>query len=200
MTRRSLSFLATLALLSTLTACGGNKIDGAHSSTAATPSTSVAPRPLGSRPKDVSLKEVDPCQVLTDEQLQQLRYSKTRRPDKGNRLDEPQCSVGNSFGPPPNLSSLISLVVNEDISAWLTPERQGGLASSNKITVAGFPALEMTGKRLKDDCQVVVDVADGQYLDVFSTTARERGTSPEPFCVEARRVAEMAVQTLLARS
>ncbi|MCP3800378.1 DUF3558 domain-containing protein [Allokutzneria sp. A3M-2-11 16] len=191
--------MTCLALLVSATACGGTP-QGAPSTTATSvPTTTGTHRPLPPRPREISLKGVDPCQVLTDQQLAQLRYSKTRLPDTGNRLGEAQCSVGNTFGSSPNYGSLISLVVNEDITEWFTPDRQAGLSSTNKITVAGFPALEITGKQLRDDCQVLVDVTNGEYLDVLSNPRGERGTSPEPYCVEAKRVAELAMQTLLAR-
>ncbi|WP_083383807.1 DUF3558 domain-containing protein [Allokutzneria albata] len=189
-----------LALLVSVSACdSGTPQDTPPTTAISAPTTTGTSRPLPPRPRDISLKGVDPCRVLTDQQLEQLRYSKTRLPDTGNRLGEAQCSVGNTFGSPPNYGSLISLIVNEDITEWFTPDRQAGLSATNKIDIAGFPALEVTGKQLKDDCQVLVDVANGEYLDILSSPRGERGTSPEPFCAEARRVAELAMQTLLSR-
>ncbi|WP_086819526.1 DUF3558 domain-containing protein [Allokutzneria sp. NRRL B-24872] len=195
MSHRRTTVLLTILIATSVTACGSSE-DPRPTPTSAAQSTTRAFPP---RPKDISLKDVDPCQLLTDQQLEQLTYGRNRLPDKGSRLGEAQCSVGNDFGPMPRLGSLISLVVSEDITAWLTPERQSGLEGSQRISIAGYPALEITGKATKDDCQVVVDVADGQYLDILSAPNRGRGTSPEPYCVEAKRVAEMVMTTLLAK-
>ncbi|GAA4033073.1 hypothetical protein GCM10022247_67620 [Allokutzneria multivorans] len=193
--RRITALLISLTAAASVTACGPSE-DPLPGPTLPAPSTT---RAFPARPKTISLKDVDPCQLLTDQQLEQLTYGKNRLPDKGSRLGEAQCSVGNDFGPMPRLGSLISLVISEDITTWLTPERQQGLEGTRQISIAGYPALEITGKLTKDDCQVVVDVADGQYLDVLAAPNHGRGASPEPYCVEAKRVAEMVMATLLAK-
>jgi hypothetical protein len=63
-----------------------------------------------------------------------------------------------------------------------------------------FPALVLPNPSFVDNCAVVVDVHDGQYLEVDSSpSGGAKGSSPDPYCTEAQRVAGLAIQTLSTR-
>jgi hypothetical protein len=81
---------------------------------------------------------------------------------------------------------------------WLTdPDRKRNANLARKTTISAFPALVLPHPSIVDNCAVVVDVHDGQYLEVDSSpSGGAKGTSPDPYCAEAQRVAEMAIQTL----
>ncbi|TCO46617.1 uncharacterized protein DUF3558 [Actinocrispum wychmicini] len=70
-------------------------------------------------------------------------------------------------------------------------------------TVQGFPAFQdhINGSPVGNDfCNVTVDVADGQVLDVgFFEVSIERPLGSEVVCQKANDVANAAMTTLLSR-
>ncbi|MFB9904652.1 DUF3558 domain-containing protein [Allokutzneria oryzae] len=197
---RCREILVCVALLASVTACGGAVVQGESSITTGEPTTTRPSRALPPRPRDIPLAGVDACQVLTDDQLRQLGYSLKRSPVANNRTGESQCDVANQFGSAPNYGTLITVSTSEDASVWLSPERQGDIASNLRTTIEDFPALKLTGKTFKDNCQIIVDVADGQHLDILTNSATgARSENPEPFCTQSQTIAEMAIRTLSAR-
>ncbi|WP_086830144.1 DUF3558 domain-containing protein, partial [Allokutzneria sp. NRRL B-24872] len=170
-----------------------------QSTSPSTPSTTTAPRLLPPRPKDLPIKGVDPCTLLSAEQLAQLSYRSEGRPVGDQRPGEEQCSFSQPLAAPARSGSLVTLVTNEDATEHLKPERRSGTTTTDETKVAGFPSVKITKKLPLENCQIVVDVTDGQYLDVLATPLVGRGTDTETYCREAQRVAEFAIQTLLAR-
>jgi hypothetical protein len=73
-------------------------------------------------------------------------------------------------------------------------------ASSDQVKpvepVLGFPAFERSGSADKGRCDVIVDVADGQALDVFASIDDRSAAKLPPKCATARRLAELAVDSL----
>jgi hypothetical protein len=155
------------------------------------------------------LTGVDPCSdVLTVKQLHLLAYDLgyQRRPQPGTSgvHGGPDCSYSSSL--PPDQASrdigvLISISTSEGAEAWLIdPARKSSADLARHATVAGFPALVLPNPKFVDNCAVVVDVHDGQYLEVAGNpSGGAKGSSPEPYCAEAQRVAELVIATLSAR-
>jgi len=108
-----------------------------------------------------------------------------------NPFDQPSRKIG----------SLISISTSEGAEAWLTdPRRKTSADLHRKASVAGFPALILPHPSFVDDCAVVVDVHDGQYLEVDSSPGGDaEGTSPDPYCSEAGRVSGIVLRNLSAR-
>jgi hypothetical protein len=73
-------------------------------------------------------------------------------------------------------------------------------ASSDRVEpvepVLGFPAFERSGSADKDRCDVIVDVADGQALDVFASIDDRSAAKLPPKCATARKLAEIAISSL----
>ena len=209
--------LGTGVSLLLLAACGtgysGSPVPASPNvgtSTAATSTTGAAPSStahlLPPRPRDLDITGVDPCKdVLTFAQLHQLAYDLGyERPPGGVKVDTdnaPSCTYSSSRPtdqPSRDIGSLISIATSAGADVWLTDP--GRKTAYTQTTVAQFPALVIPHPNFDDVCLVVVDVHDGQYLAVESSpSGKGRGTSPDPYCAEAKRVAELVMQNLLAR-
>jgi hypothetical protein len=161
---------------------------------------------LPPRPRDLDLTGVDPCKdVLTSAQLHQLAYDMGyERPPQGGPVytdNGRTCTYSSSRPtdqPSRDIGSLIDISTSAGAEVWLTdPSRK---TTYSQTTVLQFPALVIPHPNFPDVCLVVVDVHDGQYLEVLADPAgTSRGTSHDPYCAEAKRVAEMVMQNLLAR-
>lgn len=161
------------------------------------PEPSVAPAPT--RPRDVPVDGVDPCSLLTEADRAALGLDRSAVP---NALASgfwgadalPACSFG---GFEPAVSTRVALPVtggieqftDRDVPVELTP-----------LTVGEFPAIRAVPDAFTDFCIVVVDVADGQALDVLFRNGGEDPPIPQPeLCASAQDVAERALANLLAR-
>lgn len=184
-----------------------------RSSTSAPPTTSTSSsrsteHPLPPRPRDLDISGVNPCtDVLTRDQLRKLAYDLgyLEKPIAGKSPIHggPLCGYASS-NPPDQLSrdlgSLVIISTSEGADVWLTdPQRKRPPDKYHLATIAGFPALVLPNPVIVTNCAIVVDVHDGQYLQVDSSSNDGKGTSPDPYCAEAQRVAGMVMENLLAR-
>ena len=167
---------------------------------ASTPTTTATSRLLPPRSADLDLTGLDPCKALTEAQGKQLDYDRgwerPPTPDFDYLTKTPNCSYGSSqreFG------SIIAFVTSEDAQTWLTDPRRDTGVRPQVTTVSGFPALQITvpnSKKMHDNCQIVVDVHDKQYIDVFSDQlVGGHVTGSAPYCTEARKVAAMVLES-----
>ena len=154
---------------------------------------------LPPRPHEVRLDGVDPCSLLTAEQRAELKLTSEPRastPYVGLfRGEVPTCSVR---GEQPVGALLVSGVVTTvGVERW---NEQDVAASLRPTDVAGFPALIAAPDRFDDYCNVEVDVAPGQLLDVQFGAGGPRPSVPQDaLCDAALRSAEMMMLTLLNR-
>lgn len=184
----------------------GPDLDQAPSSTAAV-SESSDPRYvdlLPPRPRELDLTDVDPCtDLLTDQQLRDLDYDLGyARPPVPGRDDihgGRKCvfaSSGGSGGVDRNVGTLISISTTEGALAWANAPARAPARRPEVANIEGFYALVLPNPILRNNCLVVVDTADGQYLDVSSGASNGKGPGPQPFCQEAQRVASLAIRTI----
>lgn len=132
----------------------------------------------------------DPCQLLTTEQLLSLKFDRPGRSGTEPTLKSPYCTW-TVTGP----SVQLITVTNEGIEAWTSGKRTGQVKEIAPI--AEFPAITVTLSSDEDRCDVLVDVADGQYLLVnYSVSPSYRDRFPQP-CDGGRQVAEAAMQNLV---
>lgn len=157
----------------------------------ATTRASLPPRPFS-----MSLHEVDACEALSAEQRAQLGFD--RDPLRGVEPgfdDAATCSYRNSSA---KVGARLALVTGEGIGVWTSDTAQ---VEATPVRLAGFPALVVRTPRLDMACNVAVDVAEGQHLDVLY---RDDGGTPAPpldqLCAGARRIAEAAVTNLRGSS
>jgi hypothetical protein len=138
------------------------------------------------------LNDTDPCRLLTADQRAQLGFDRDPLPDsEGGFGDAPTCSFRNTTA---KVGARLSLVTTEGMSVWTDDTAQ---VEATPVVIAGFPALIIKTPDLDLSCNVAVDVAQGQHLDVLY---RDDGGQPAPpleqLCEGAQRVAEDAVRTL----
>jgi hypothetical protein len=105
------------------------------------------------------------------------------------------CSIG---GTDPAISISISVVTTVGIEFWTS----GRAAAEIRPTeIAQFPALEATSQIVDDGCNVLVDVAPRQMLDIQSRSAGANPPIPQDqLCRDAERAANLVMNTLLSQS
>lgn len=170
-------------------------------------SESVAPKfadLLPARPTELDLAGVDPCaDLLTEQQLRDLNYdlgyAHPPSPDHSDIHGGPVCafgSTGGTGGPNRDMVTLVGISTSEGALAWVTDPGRVPDARPEVVTVQGFSALVLPHPKFVGDCKLVVDTADGQYLEATSSSPAGRGTTTQPYCDEAARVAGLAIQTI----
>ena len=155
------------------------------------PTTSSVPKPPP-RPFEMSLAGVSPCEILKPGQRSQLGFDRDPLSDtEGGFGDAPTCSFRNSKA---KVGARLSLVTAEGMDVWTDDTAQ---VEATPIIVEGFPALVIKTPNLNLACNVAVDVAQGQHLDVLY---RDDGAQPpaplDQLCAGAQRVASDAVKSL----
>jgi Protein of unknown function (DUF3558) len=154
---------------------------------------------LPPRPREVRLDGVDPCSLLTPEQRAGLGLDSEPRPTRSYvelfRGNVPSCTM---IGLEPAAVGIgVSAVTSVGIERW----QEGDLAANIQPTrVSGFPALIATPARYTTYCNVEVDVAAGQLLDVqFSDGGNHPSIPQADLCRRGQQAAEAVMATLLAR-
>lgn len=181
------ALLASVTVLALVTACS-NSEQGTPTAASTTESTST--KPSSTRPRGIKLDGKDPCQLLTAEQLPSLKIDRPGRPGNASAFNAKDCSWTVT-----GASSRLAPVTSEGIDVWTSGRRTGQAEETPPI--AGFPAISVTVASDKDRCDVMVDVADGQYLlATFSLSGFKPEEFPKP-CDGARQLAEAAMQNLV---
>ncbi|ASO22577.1 hypothetical protein FHR81_004065 [Actinoalloteichus hoggarensis] len=201
MTERRLAFAARCAagLIAVLTtsACvdgaGGRAAhtDPPHLSAPLPSISSPAPPP---RPHEISLVDVDPCALLTEAQRSQLGFDRPPQPGVEDGFgDAATCSLRNSQG---LVGARIALVTVEGVGVWTDDTAQ---VDVEHVEVADFPAIVVRTPMVDTVCNVEVDVAEGQFLDILY---RDDGAKPpvplDQLCAGAQRIAEVTMTSLTA--
>lgn len=211
MRTRSLPVAAGLLVVAAITSACSDSASGAPHPTATqppaattTPSPSATSQLLPPRPADLDITGMDPCKALTESQGKQLDYDRGWErppiPDTDFVTNTPNCAYGSrqrEFG------SLISFVTTENADRWITdPARDTGIRPT-VTTISGFPTLQIIvpeSKENHNNCQILIDVHDKQYIDVFSNQlVGGHVTGSAPYCAEARTVAAMVLENVRNR-
>ncbi len=150
---------------------------------------------LPPRPKEVKLDRADPCRLLTAAQRRTLGMDRPpvpgRYPVMGNAKI---CDFRDSTRA---LTVRLGLVLVQGVGVWLEETAQ---ADARVTTVAGFPAVVVRTAEQTKFCNVEVDVAEGQFLDVqFGDAGNAHPPSLDSLCTSAQEVAGAAMSTLMAR-
>ncbi|MGB3439465.1 MAG: DUF3558 domain-containing protein [Actinophytocola sp.] len=161
---------------------------------------------LPPRPGELDLTGVDPCaDLLTEPQLRELRYdlgyARPPLPDHSDIHGGDDCtfsSTGGAGGVDRNFGTLVGISTTEGALTWVTDPHRAPDTRPDVVTVEKYSAIVLPHPKLPDDCLVVVDTAEGQYLEVAVSPAVGEDDSADPYCQEAARVAGMAIQTISA--
>src|SRR5687767_1358986 len=126
------------------------------------PTSSSAPVDFPQRPRAVPLDNVDPCAVLTPDQRMSLSLD-----------NPPSAYVETSFGGAKACTirsttsgnvARIALVLVSGADVWLSDNAQ---VEYEMGTIEGFAAITVRTPEMDDVCNVEIDVAEGQFLDVM---------------------------------
>lgn len=138
--------------------------------------------------------------MLTAPQQQQLGLDQPPQrngPDQADKNGNRGCTFY-KFGSTPRFTYLVTAVPQEGAEVWLKGERN---VQVKQVTVGGFGAVETRlGNTATSSCNVVVDVAPGQSLDVQFGLKTVGAMTTDQVCEKAREGAELMMQTLSARS
>jgi Protein of unknown function (DUF3558) len=159
------------------------------------PTTTTVDQPQLPRPREVKLDGLDPCTVLSEEQRAALSLDHAPNAYVDNAFGESKvCSFRSGISG--NVMRL-ALVTVEGIGVWLSENAQ---VEPKFTTVVGFPAMVVRTPGLDDVCNVEVDVAEGQFLDVmFRDGGNGKKATQDTLCAGAERAAEAALTGLLER-
>jgi Protein of unknown function (DUF3558) len=197
--RRAGWLVASLGLL--LAACSSTAPSqpGQTSSAAETADSTSASTPppvaLPPRPREINLNGIQPCDLLTEQQREQLGFDRPPVPANNPNFGVPDCTIGNSrIG----LATKVMPVPNKDLSYWFDKDQVN--ADPQVIDVAGFPALLNKTPGQTKFCNVDVGVAKGQFLDVMYANSGARTPPPlDSLCDGAKQVATAAMQSLVSK-
>ncbi|MFJ6676419.1 DUF3558 domain-containing protein [Actinosynnema sp. NPDC091369] len=183
--------VAVLAMLALVAACSpsvGKPTPETTTTNAAKP-PSASTEPSSTRPREIRLNDVQPCELLTAEQLPTLKIDRQGRPEVSDFYGTTGCAWTIT-----GADHRLLPVTKEGIEAWTDGERTGQPTEIEPIL--GFPAITVTLPSDPDNCDVMVDTADGQYLvATFSVSQSFKDRFPKP-CDGARQLAEAAMQNL----
>ncbi|WP_143261441.1 DUF3558 domain-containing protein [Allokutzneria sp. NRRL B-24872] len=193
MADRRTAWLALALLAMPLTGCVN--VVGAETVTTTTTSTT----PQVQRPRVLDMAGVDPCVLLSREQQAAFGIDSSPGPDDSAVFEAKACYFWNhkgfesvSFIPVPHMGV-------DRFSAGRVK------ADVRDLDVSGFPAKENIVRvqlpNYPPSCDVVVDVAPGQVLNVHYAELSRGGKPPqlsrEYICRRAHAAAEAAISTLM---
>jgi Protein of unknown function (DUF3558) len=153
---------------------------------------------LPPRPREVRVDGVDPCSLLTVAQRKDLGLDgrpvlAANKSALYNGAVVPLCSiVGNE---PRAIIIGVSVVTSAGLDLWTA----GKLAADVRpVQVERFPAVIAVPTRFNDFCNVIVDVAPGQLVDIQAGDGGRKPPIPQvELCGAAQQAAGEAIGTLL---
>jgi hypothetical protein len=179
--------VAIMLLLAGCTTIGGQ-------AEPASPPTSTSPV----RPTDLRIDGVDPCSLLTEQQRAELGLDGEPRFDDSPSLLFPgnvSMCVTSGFEPRAIVVS-VGLVTTAGIEFISTGQL---VADLDPTAVAGYPATAARPTQYTQFCNVFIDVAPGQLVDVQALDGGRKPPIPqEQLCQDAERAATAVMETLLA--
>ncbi|MFC0439116.1 DUF3558 domain-containing protein [Kutzneria buriramensis] len=192
--------LALLLLCAAVALAGCSVFPVSEASQTHDNTTSASPAPttptttsltLPPRPRELPLDKVNPCTILTKQQRTQLSLDTTPTPYTDTELKARACTIRGTYS---GQVARLALVTNEGAELWISDEAQN---TAKVISVIGFPALEVRTPNLDTLCNVEVDVAQGEFLDVLFRDGGSATPIPQDdLCLGAQRVAEAAMNSL----
>lgn len=146
------------------------------------------------RPKEISLDDVQPCDLLSGSELAGLGVF--AKPNPGPNLTAGEEGAGCLYTPKSGGRIDLDKITNYGVDRW-TDSPPGHARTKELPRSNGFRVVEVsrdydsTGPHA--NCTLYVDVASGQSLKV---QVAENGEKDPPTCDTARRFVDAAVKTL----
>ncbi|WP_433266459.1 DUF3558 domain-containing protein [Actinosynnema sp. CS-041913] len=181
--------LAVGAVLASCTGTEGGKA-GAETTTTAAAATTTTESTGAARPRELKVDGVDPCKLLTADQMAQLKVTRSSRNDTDivKTGEVPTCEfrgdLSTNYG--------VAVIADKGIDYWTGK----GNTDVSESEVAGFAAKQISLSGVEADCAVAVDVADGQQLYVDFLPVGSKKPSKDEMCRNVAQGAEFALTTL----
>ena len=174
-------------------------VDNVNAATPPPRTTTVVPPPttttvsMAARPGTIELANVNPCKILTSTQRSSLRLDSTPTPYTDTEFDQAKaCSIR---GVASGTETRLALVTTMGVDVWLDDTAQ---VDARATTVNGYPALVVRTPGLQTVCNVEVDAADNEFLDVMFRDGGNATPIPQAtLCQGAQQVADDAISSLL---
>jgi hypothetical protein len=152
-------------------------------------------RPVEIRPRDASHKGLNPCQLLTAEQLAQFGLTAGERGvspvDAWNGV--PECRYMH-----PTKYVFYRVILDQFYGVDYWPNLLVDRYESRLLKVSEFPAVQYYDKHTSGEgCGVAVGVADKQQLNITFKPHLNKDFTQDQMCEEARKMAEQALASLL---
>ncbi|WP_086660912.1 DUF3558 domain-containing protein [Lentzea kentuckyensis] len=188
---------ALLVVVAALAGCTAAPEQSSLTTPPPPPSSTPSPSRMDfpQRPRDVPLDAVEPCAILSPDQLTSLSLD-----------NPPSAYLESSFGNAKACTirsttsgnvARLALVLVSGADVWLSENAQ---VEYTVGSIEGFPAITVRTPDLHDVCNVEIDVADGQFLDVmFRDGGNSTAVQQDHLCLGAQRVAEAAMASLLQK-
>jgi hypothetical protein len=147
---------------------------------------------LPERPDSLALKSVDPCKLLTADQMKQID-TLASKPESLDLVDgdkSPSCQYTNAG----RFTYTVGAVTHKGVDYWF---QGGGNLTVSVIKVADYGAakIELSGGS-GFDCSVAIDVAEGQQLMVSYIPKTTDEKDQAVLCGKAEKAAGLALATL----
>jgi uncharacterized protein DUF3558 len=135
------------------------------------------------RPAGIDLSDRSPCDAIAKTDYSKLGIEGAGKldPHPGPMPDSRLCIWSSDVA-----GVGVYYVVGEGVDAWGPGKRRSTTASVDPV--AGFPVYSLSPPLVPGDCNLLVDVHDGQYLTVDVTPSTDHESS-DP-CYFAREVVE----------
>lgn len=189
--------MALLVLAVALAGCTAAPEQSADVDTSpSTPPTTTTTRvDLPPRPRAIPLDGMDPCAVLTADQRSALSLDNPPSPYVESSFGNAKaCTIRSTTS---GNVARIALVLVSGADVWLSDNAQ---VEYKMGSIEGFAAITVRTPDMDDVCNVEVDVAEGQFLDVmFRDGGNSTAVQQDHLCLGALRVAEAAMASLLQR-
>lgn len=189
--RRSVLVLFAIVLATTtLTACGSATADLRNPVIPkVTAKLSSAP-PKPARPQELTLDGKQPCDLLSRQDWPRFFIEKGGKLSHTDVLNAEQCLYNTNVG---GFGFILS--VAHGINYWTQADTAEKIYYTDPVE--GFPALERPESWDQGRCDIIVDVADGQFLLATASTLPDAESKLPPKCVVARQLAEIAINALV---
>lgn len=158
-------------------------------STGAKPSSSTS-EPRSARPREIRLDGRNPCTLVPESDWPKFHIDKPGKLGEEPTFKSPDCFYGTNF-----VALDVVLVVTEGIDRWINGSRSGIVEKVEPVE--GFPAIAITRREDKNQCDVAVDVANGQYLLTGVVLIPSKASQLPERCDYARQLAESTMTTLV---
>lgn len=192
--RLALLLLCTAAALAGCSVFPVSEASQTHDNSTAAPApttTTTTSLTLPPRPREIRLDKVNPCTILTKDQRASLSLDTTPSPYTDTELKAKACTMRGTYS---GQVARLALVTNEGAELWISDEAQN---TAKVISIVGFPALEVRTPNEDTLCNVEVDVAEDEFLDVLFRDGGSAAPIPQDdLCLGAQRVAEAAMTSL----